>query len=54
MVDLDKSPFLNNVAYEIQLTELEKDKCKFSIDDNKLYVMNLEKHVFYSYELPLA
>ena len=54
MVDLDKSPFLNKVAYEIQLTELEKDKCKFCIEDNKLYVMNLEKQVVYNYTLPVA
>ena len=29
IVDLDKSPFLNKIVYEIQLTEVGKYKCKF-------------------------
>jgi hypothetical protein len=52
IVDLDKSPFLNNIIYEIQLTEVGKYKCNFCIDDNKLYVINYEKHILYSYVLP--
>jgi hypothetical protein len=54
IVNLDKSPFLGRVAYDIQLTEIEKCENNFCIDDNKLYVMNHEKHVFNSYELPLV
>jgi len=52
IVDLDTSPFLNNVKYEIQLDK-NIENSKFYIDNNKLYVINPEKYKFYSYDLPL-